>query len=149
MTVWQRSGSDSYYAYVQDQRVSAELVDSLIRQGKTSQTGRARLCLHSHPSDSLHIMLIYHDERTIVPIHRHIPFGEFVFIKDGGFDLIFYNDDLSLKSITPIGSSGGRDISCFTPATQWHTLQFNKPAIFFEISMGALNEKVTEYATLA
>jgi cupin fold WbuC family metalloprotein len=149
MTVWQRSGSDSYYAYVQNQRVSSELIDYLIKQGKTSPTGRARLCLHSNPSDSLHVMLIYHDERTIVPIHRHIPFGEFVIIKNGSFELISYNDDLSLKSITHIGSSGGTDVSCFTPPNQWHTLQFNKPAIFFEISMGALNEKVTEYADLA
>ena len=149
MTMWQRSGSDSYYSYVNDQKVSAELVDCLIQQGKISPTGRARLCLHSHPSDSLHVMLIYHDERTIVPIHRHIPFGEFVFIKDGSFDLILYNDDLSLQSINPIGSSGGKSISCFTPANQWHTLQFNKPAIFFEISMGASNEKITQYAALA
>ena len=149
MTFWDRSGVDSYYTYVQEQRVSAELVDSLVHQGKTSPTGRARLCLHKDPSDSLHIMLIYHDERTIVPIHRHFPYGEFIFIKDGRFDLIFYNDDLSPQSINPIGSSSDGDIFCFTPANQWHTLKFNNPAIFFEVSMGALNEKVTEYATLA
>ena len=147
MTIWQRSGPDSYYTYVKEQRVTDELVDSLIQQGKTSPTGRARLCLHSHPSDSLHIMLIYHDERTIVPIHRHIPFSEFLLIKDGELDLIFFDDNLNATSLTSIGLSRSQEIFCFTPAGVWHTLQFKQPTIFFEISQGPFDEKTTEFAT--
>ena len=149
MDAWKISGEDSFYAYVQDQRVSAELLDKLIRQGEASPTGRARLCLHSHPSDSIHIMLIYHDERTIVPIHRHIPFGEFLLIKDGSFDLIFYDDNLNLKSSTTIALSNGMNFFGFTPAGVWHTLHFKKPTIFFEISQGPFDDKITEFATFS
>jgi len=146
MNKWQRSGTDSYYAYVKDQRLSDKLISSLIKQGRRSPTGRARLCLHSHPSDAVHIMLIYHDERTVVPIHRHMPFGEFVLVKDGSLNLVFFDEDLNINSNMHIGSSTGLEISCLTPPGVWHTLQFKQPTIFFEITQGPLNEKTTEFA---
>lgn len=147
MNGWERSGIDSYYFYVKDQTVSAEMVRKLINQGEASPTGRARLCLHKNPSDSLHIMLIYHDERTRVPVHKHEPYGEFILIKDGTLDLILYDENLNLTSHRCIGSSRDQDIFCFAPAGVWHTLQFRRPTIFFEISQGPFNDKTTEFAT--
>ena len=147
MTAWERSGTDSYYTYVKSQQVSPALIDALKQQGKNSRTGRARLCLHNDPSDPIHIMLIYHDERTIVPVHRHNPYGEFVLVCEGDFEMILYDENMYEKSRTYIGSSGVGNTFCFTPANVWHTLRFNKLTIFYEISQGPLDVKTTELAT--
>jgi cupin fold WbuC family metalloprotein len=146
MIAWELSGADSYYAYVNDQNLTAELIDALYRQGKTSPTGRARLCFHDHPSSPLHIMLIYHDERTIVPIHRHLPFGEFVIVRNGAVELIFFDENFDETSRTYMGPSDNENFLCFTPPNVWHSLHFRTPTIFFELSQGPLDAKTTEFA---
>jgi cupin fold WbuC family metalloprotein len=146
MITWELSRADSYYAYVRDQKLSIDLIEELYQQGKTSQTGRARLCLHNHPSAPLHIMLIYHDERTIVPIHKHLPFGEFVIVKDGEIELIFFDESFHETSRISMGSSNKENFFCFTPPNVWHSLHFKQPTIFFELSQGPLDVKTTEFA---
>ncbi len=146
MITWEHSGSDSFYTYIKDQKLSANLIDSLYKKGKESPTGRARLCLHNDPSSSLHIMLIHHDQRTVVPIHKHSPFGEFVLVQDGEVELACYDSDLNMSSVTRLSSSAKGDIFYFTPPNVWHTLRFERETIFFEISQGPLNVKVTEFA---
>lgn len=146
MIVWENSRSDSFYTYIKDQKISAELIDSLYKQGRKSPTGRARLCLHNNPSSDLHIMMIHHDERTIVPIHKHSPFGEFILVKDGELELTLYDKDLFKESVSLLSSNNGGDIFCFTPPDVWHTLRFKKSTIFFEISQGPLDVKATTFA---
>lgn len=46
--------------------ISKEMVEALVKLGNTSKES-VRYCLHNNPSDSLHLMLIYH------PCKREIP----------------------------------------------------------------------------
>jgi len=146
MIFWEKSGADSFYAYVSSQRVTAELIDSLYKQGKASPSGRARLCLHSHPSSTIQVMLIYHDSRTMVPIHKHAPFGEFISIVAGEFELLVYDNDLIIQSTLLLSSESGGDLFCSVPANVWHSLRFTKPTVFLEISQGPFDVKITEFA---
>lgn len=149
MVTWQQSGDNSFYAYVLSSNVPGTLIDNLYRQGTISTTGRARLCFHDHPESPVHIMLIHHDQRTIVPIHKHRPFGEFIFIREGDLELVFYDDKLEVASVSCLSSNKRADGFCSIPANVWHTLRFNKPTTFFEISQGPLDAKITEVATRA
>ena len=144
---WKCSGVDSYYVYVKSTSLSGDLLENLYRKGKESPTGRARLCMHDNPADGLNFMVIYHDERTIVPIHRHSPHGEHIVLKEGELELILFDSELSVSSSCKMSQKHGGDFGCFTPPNVWHTLKFSKPTIFFEISKGPFDGKITQFAT--
>jgi len=143
--LWQKSGTDSFYAYLPQTDDKAVFIDSLKQKGLESDSGRARLCFHDSPSSSLHVMLIYHDERTKVPIHRHKPYGEYIILVDGLTTVKFFEDRGSEKeSITLTTKRLSTPI--YIPPYTWHTLVFDSPSLFYEISEGPLNAKTTEYA---
>jgi cupin fold WbuC family metalloprotein len=143
---WKVSGRDSFYHFVPSRAVSDDLVRALVRQGEQSRTGRARLCLHQHERDSLHVMLIYHDSRTSVPVHRHSPFGEYLVLVDGAAVVTFYDQSLQPDSSISISTLDGGTRACWVPPNCWHKMTFNGPTLFYEFSQGPLNEKQTSFA---
>lgn len=144
---WQVSKNDSYYAYVPSTTTMESYIPSLLKQGKLSKSGRARMCFHHLPSAKIHLMLIHHDNRTIVPIHKHRPFGEYVIISHGSFKLTFFDSNLSITEILTVN----RETSphpIFIPANKWHRLEFDRPTLFYEISEGPFDAKCTEVAEI-
>lgn len=146
---WKCSGVDSYYAYVKGRLLSRQHIVALSKKGSKSPTGRARLCLHDNPEDVLQLMAIYHDERTIVPIHRHSPYGEHIFVKDGELELVLFDAALNINLTVRMSSKDNGDAGFYTPPNVWHTLKFAKPTIFFEITRGPFNAKITEFPPVA
>jgi len=143
--LWQKSGADSFYAYLPETEDRTASINSLKQKGLESGSGRARLCFHDSPSSSLHVMLIYHDERTKVPIHRHKPYGEYIILVEGLTTVKLFEDQGSEKNkitLTPKPLS----TPIYIPPCTWHTLVFDSPSLFYEISVGPLNVKTTEYA---
>jgi cupin fold WbuC family metalloprotein len=147
MVNWSLSGSDSFYAYLKNKDLSKEQLNDLRKKGEESKTGRARFCLHDNPSSELHLMLIYHDERTIVPIHKHSPFGEHIIVLEGELQIFFFDAKLGLNSSRLITDASYGYASSWTPPNVWHSMKFDKPTLFFEISKGPLNVKNTEFAS--
>ena len=144
-TDWKISKVDSFYRFCDSGSYIPADVEDLIKKGNESSTGRARLCLHRANSENLHVMLIYHDQRTRVPIHRHMNFGEQIIATQGDLNIDLYDDSLILTERIQLGLGEGSVCSLWIPPQRWHTLTFSKPCLFFEISTGALNEKSTHF----
>lgn len=66
--------------------VSQEMVEALVKLGDTSKES-VRYCLHNNPSDSLHLMLIYHPYKKEIPeqIFQHT--DSYYILQSGGFSL--------------------------------------------------------------
>lgn len=142
---WEVSGIDSFFAYVNPRQISDDLILELIRRGEQSATGRARLCLHEDVNDPLNIMLIYHDQRTSVPVHRHAPFGEYVILHKGAAEVTFLNDSLERISSVKLRDDGSGARACWVSPDRWHTLKFEEPTLFYELSQGPYNAKRTSF----
>lgn len=141
---WEVAKNQSFYAYIPADLLNRELISQLEQRGKSSATGRARYCLHEKPGDNVHIMLIYHDQRTKVPLHRHSPYGEYIISFQGDFRLVFQEDN-GEKKIINISNSGG-PYTCVVPPEKWHNLEFDGPTLFYEISEGSVDEKKTTFS---
>ena len=81
--------NDSYYKYITLNQLN---IDELIKYGKISKQGRARYCLHKDNQSKFHTMIIYHDKRTLNPIHRHINSDEDFVLINGKITYNYYND---------------------------------------------------------
>jgi cupin fold WbuC family metalloprotein len=144
---WKKGKNDSYYAYVGNQGINECYVSALIKKGQESTTGRARLCFHESEKSRMNIMLIYHDQRTRVPIHRHYPHGEYIIAHQGLIRLTIYDNNLHQQEQYMIDSS----IKCtpiWVPAETWHSLEFKDATLFYEISEGSFNDKSTKIADI-
>jgi cupin fold WbuC family metalloprotein len=143
---WLKSGNDSYYAYAEDSMVDQSIIDQLREQGRWSNTGRARICLHKRSSDSPNVMLIYHDHRTLVPIHKHSPFGEYLIICKGAFNLTVFDSKIdSIKTVELSSEPNGIATHWIGPDI-WHQMSFTEPCLFYEISEGPFHVKTTHVA---
>lgn len=145
LLTWEVSGQDSFFSYAQRENLLPAHLDELRRKGAESPSGRARLCLHTDPNDSLHVMLIYHDERTLVPTHRHRPFGEYIIMLEGSIDIIRFDEGLSPAFVRSLQDQTTQ-LPVWIPPDTWHTLIFQKPTLFYEVSEGPFNAKTTDVA---
>ncbi|CAM8630450.1 Cupin fold metalloprotein, WbuC family [Burkholderiales bacterium] len=143
---WLISKDESYYRFCSSGMISACEIADLEIMGMKSSSGRARLCLHSGPDDHLHIMLIYHDQRTNVPIHRHQMFGEQIIMERGELKVEFFDESLTLTKCISLGKGAHQTRSIWIPPSRWHLLSFLEPCLFLEISIGAMHEKKTDFA---
>jgi len=93
-------------------------------------------------------MMIYHDFRTQVPIHRHQPYGEYILLMEGECKIVFYDESLSKnREINLRKSDSSLQTPVYIEPGAWHSLHFKTYAIFYEISPGADDDKVTEFAS--
>ena len=137
--------NESYYAYVTPDTVKDYYISAIKEKGGQSATGRARLCFHNSPDEPLHLMLIYHDQRTQVPIHRHEPFGEYIIVLDGALEVTTYHSDFRRDKSHNI-CSGMHPTPYWIPPNVWHSFKFENPTLFYEISEGPINGKTTYFA---
>jgi cupin fold WbuC family metalloprotein len=140
MSDWKEAKNDSFYKYVDTATLSENYVDELIKKGEESSTGRARYCLHANAEAVQQLMLIYHDERTCVPVHRHKSNGEFIILLKGSCDVIFMNENFDVDKIIKLDA---RFISSpvWIPSMIWHTLRItSKFCLFFESTIGPFRE---------
>ena len=141
---WEVGENDSFYCYLHDYKhiESSSLLNQLIEKGKKSLTGRARICFHNSPIDELQSMLIYHDQRTEVPVHKHLLHAEFILPKAGTFKINYFNS-VGDKIVKTVLTTENSLIPMLTPTGTWHDLEFTGPTLFYEFKKGPFNKKDT------
>lgn len=116
-------------------RFDARYVD-LVKQSAAQNTrGRARICAHRGPSDTLHEMLIAIRSDSYIRPHRHHQKVESFHLVDGSVDVVVLNDDGSIADVVELSAQGNFYYRLDSP--RYHTLLIHSPVlVIHEITNG-------------
>jgi cupin fold WbuC family metalloprotein len=90
MNKWENNKeNDSFFKYI---NLNEFNIDELLKYGKISKQGRARYCLHKDNQSKFQTMIIYHDKRTLNPIHRHLNSDEDFILINGRINYKYYDN---------------------------------------------------------
>jgi cupin fold WbuC family metalloprotein len=141
---WEEAKNNSFYKYIEPSMINDQHISELIRKGEESLTGRARYCLHANSEASQQLMLIYHDLRTTVPVHRHKVNGEFIIVIKGSIEVKLLNEEFDTCEIIELEAiCSPRPV--WIPSMTWHTIKIvSNYCLFYESSIGPFRKENTD-----
>lgn len=139
--MWITNNNNSIYKFVNNLDID---VNDLILNGKKNINGRARLCLHKNNQNFFQFMIIYHDYRTVLPIHRHLNITEDLILLHGSLDYFSYDDNFNvIKQIYLNANSEQNGVT--TIQNTWHNMEIKSDyIIFIENVKGSYENNITE-----
>ena len=87
-------------------RFDSRYVDFIKQSAAKNARGRARICAHRGPSDTLHEMLIAIRSDSYIRPHRHHQKIESFHLVDGSVDVVIFNDDGSIADVVELSIQG-------------------------------------------
>ncbi len=93
--------------YTKDSITKIDRSDIALLKAKanTNKRKRVRLCAHPSTEDSLHEMLIVHQNGNYVPPHKHPGKSESFHIIEGTLQVVIFNDDGTIYDVLTLSSS--------------------------------------------
>lgn len=119
-------------------------------QALCNPRGRARLCAHPSPTDSLHEMLICLTRNGYIQPHRHLK-TESALVLRGACDLVLFDERGEIVDVLPLGdSSSGRTFFVRLSLPVYHTYLIRTDyLLFLETTPGPFDRRMTEHAPWA
>jgi cupin fold WbuC family metalloprotein len=116
-----------------------------------SSTRRSRICAHSSPEKPIHEMLIAFHINSYIRPHRHKNKIESFHIIEGELDIIFFEENGSIKQRISLGEySSGKNFYLRCENHCWHTVLIKSQyALIHETTSGPFDPNETEYASWA
>ncbi len=129
-------------------RFDARYVDLVKQSAAKNARGRARICAHRGPSDTLHEMLIAIRSDSYIRPHRHHQKVESFHLVDGSVDVVVFNDDGSIADVVELSTQGNFYYRLDSP--RYHTLLIHSPVlVIHEITNGPFDAAQSDWAPFA
>jgi len=102
---------------------------------------RSRLCAHPDPADTLHEMLIIHEQSAYVRAHSHLCRSESLHVVCGSADVVIFGPDGGVSDVIEVGEySSGKTFYYRIPGGVIHTLLIRTEVfVFHEVTSGPFN----------
>ncbi len=124
-----------------DTRAVEFLKDCAIRNPR----GRARICAHKQPTDTLHEMLIAIRADSYIRPHRHHDKVESFHLIEGAADVVILDEQGDITDIISLGENSTFYYRLDTP--RYHTLLINSPVlVIHEITNGPFDLAQSDWA---
>lgn len=131
--------------------VDAAWYEKLKRHAYEADRKRARLCLHHHPDDPLHEMVIVFHRDTVIQPHRHLIKTESYHVVFGELDVVFFDEDGTPTRLLSMGDgqSGKTQIYRLSQPV-WHSVIIRSEyACIHEVTNGPFREEESDFAPWA
>jgi cupin fold WbuC family metalloprotein len=139
--------------YCEDEvpRLDAGDVEALRGHAARSPRGRARICSHRGPGDSLHEMFIAMDAGGYVRPHRHLERAESFHVLSGTATILLFDDAGTPRARLPLGDlASGRSFYFRLDRPVFHSLIVEEaPFVFHEITTGPFDPATSQGAPWA
>ncbi|MCG3203773.1 MAG: hypothetical protein KCHDKBKB_00445 [Elusimicrobia bacterium] len=135
---YKKSSPGVYYFLSKMALIAEQDIEFLKKEAKRSPLGRARLCAHKSPSDSVHEMIIALDKNTYIRPHSHRNKSESYHVIQGKFDVVFFRGKGHISNVIPMGPKGsGLNFFLRVEEGMVHTLVLrSKSVVFHETTEG-------------
>ena len=126
-------------------RFDSRYIDFVKQSANKNERGRARICAHRGPTDTLHEMLIAIRSGSYIRPHRHHQKIESFHLVDGLVDVVIFNDDGDVADVVELGIDKNFYYRLDLP--RYHTLLVNSPVlVIHEITNGPFDLKMSDFA---
>lgn len=110
--------------------------------------GRARICAHKEPTDTLHEMLIGIRSDSYIRPHRHEKKVESFHLVEGTADIVILKDDGDISDVIELGPD--RNFYYRLAIPRYHTLLINSPVlVIHEITNGPFDPTQSDFASFS
>ena len=129
-------------------RFDSRYVDLVKQSAAKNARGRARICAHRGPSDTLHEMLIAIRSDSYIRPHRHHQKIESFHLVDGSVDVVIFNDDGSTADVVELSIQG--NFYYRLDSLRYHTLLIHSPMlVIHEITNGPFDLSLSDVASFS
>jgi cupin fold WbuC family metalloprotein len=123
-------------------------VDFLKERALENLRGRARICAHKEPTDTLHEMLIGIRSDSYIRPHRHENKVESFHLVDGTADIVVFADDGNISDVINFGPDKSFYYRLALP--KYHTLLVSSPVlVMHEITNGPFDPTQSDWASFS
>lgn len=130
--------------------VDRQQIDELKQAAAIDPLGRARICLHMSPADSIHEMVIAIRRGSYSRPHRNVRQSKSYFAIDGRIALIIFDDSGKIIKRICLEPSSAAVFFCRLNSNCWHTvISCSDQAVFLETNGGPFVKELEEYAPWA
>jgi cupin fold WbuC family metalloprotein len=122
-------------------------IDRLKSLAEETDRQRIRICTHKDADDGLHEMFIVHPRGAYVRPHRHLGKTEAFYMVEGSLDMVVFNDDGDITSVTEMGAYGsGLPFYHRMDGPLFHTMLIKSDQVLFhEVTNGPFVRSDTEF----
>lgn len=129
-------------------RFDSRYIDFVKQSANKNERGRARICAHRGPTDTLHEMLIAIRSDSYIRPHRHHQKIESFHLVDGSVDVIIFNDDGGIADVVELNINKNFYYRLDSP--RYHTLLVYSPVlVIHEITNGPFDLKMSDFASFS
>ena len=129
-------------------RFDSRYVDLVKQSAAKNARGRARICAHRGPADTLHEMLIAIRSDSYIRPHRHHQKVESFHLVDGSVDVVVLNDDGSIADVVELSTQGNFYYRLDSP--RYHTLLIHSPVlVIHEITNGPFDAVQSDWGSFS
>lgn len=148
MTRMLEESTDVLYVNEQPVILFPQDIQILKTLAKQSARHRARICAHSSSSELVHEMFIALTNNAYIRPHKHIDKVESFSIIEGTAEIIFFNDDGSLRHTFSVGEPGSGKASYYRISEPIYHMQIvtSDYIVFHEVTQGPFLREKTVYA---
>ncbi|MDB4078028.1 WbuC family cupin fold metalloprotein [Amylibacter sp.] len=126
-------------------RFDSLYVDFVKQNAAKNARGRARICAHRGPLDTLHEMLIAIRSDSYIRPHRHHQKIESFHLVDGSVDVVIFEDDGAIADVVELSTDGNFYYRLDSP--RYHTLLVHSPVlVIHEITNGPFDLNMSDFA---
>jgi len=132
-------------------RVDGAAIEALKAAALANPSGKARLCAHHGPEESLHEMIIVHGARTYVRPHKHLGRTESFHIIEGNCDVLLFDDGGAIVEVVEMGPFGSGRVGYYRLADPcFHALLVrSEQVVFHETTQGPFRPEDAAFAAWA
>ncbi len=129
-------------------RLDARAVNFIRECAMLAPRGRARICTHKKPTDTLHEMLIGIRSDSYIRPHRHLTKVESFHLVEGAADIVILTDDGGISDVIELGPERNFYYRLDTP--KYHTLLIHTPVlVIHEITNGPFDPALSDVAAFS
>ena len=123
-------------------------VDFIRECALQNSRGRARICAHKKPTDTLHEMLIGIRSDSYIRPHRHQIKVESFHLVEGTADIVILDDEGNIAEVIDLGPD--RNFYYRLDTNRYHTLLINSPVlVIHEITNGPFDPTQSDFASFS
>jgi cupin fold WbuC family metalloprotein len=115
--------------------INNELLEKIEREAKLSSRKRMNYNLHEHLDAKAQRLLNAMEPETVLPVHRHQDTAETYLLLKGKLNVVFYNEDKTIKDKCLLSILEG-NYGIHIPANTWHTIEVIESSVIMEIKDG-------------
>jgi len=129
-------------------RFDRRYVEIIKQSAEKNSRGRARICAHREPTDTLHEMMIAIRSDSYIRPHRHHQKVESFHLIEGSVDVVVFDDDGSISEVVELSTEGNFYYRLDSP--KYHTLLIHSPLlVMHEITNGPFNAALSDWGSFS